>query len=197
MQDNSAIMVEDILGLGLAYTGKRREGVAEQAQRGTNGLEPEVFIPQGAAYKSYLRLLAAVQDNPTVRVEAILGLGLAYAGKRREKVAEQARRGTNGSDPEGFKLQIAAYNSCLRLRAAVQDNPTIRVGAILGLGLAYAGKRREEVAELLSPLLGDPAVSMEVAAFAALALGLVFVGSCHEDCINAMLQACLRRACVL
>ena len=42
--------------------------------------------------------------------------------------------------------------------------------------------------ELLSPLLADPAVSMEVAAFAALALGLVFVGSCHEDSINALLQ---------
>ena len=44
--------------------------------------------------------------------------------------------------------------------------------------------------ELLSPLLSDPAVSMEVAAFAALALGLVFVGSCHEDSINALLQVC-------
>ena len=71
---------------------------------------------------------------------------------------------------------------------AVQDNPTIRIGAILGLGLAYAGKRREEVGELLHPLVGDPAVPLEVAAFAALALGLVFVGSCHEDSINALLQ---------
>ena len=69
-----------------------------------------------------------------------------------------------------------------------QDSPTIKIGAILGLGLAYAGKRREEVGELLSPLLGDPAVSMEVAAFAALALGLVFVGSCHDDSINSLLQ---------
>ena len=69
-----------------------------------------------------------------------------------------------------------------------QDNPTTRIGAILGLGLAYAGKRREDVGELLTPLLSDSAVSMEVASFAALALGLVFVGSCHEDSINALLQ---------
>lgn len=72
--------------------------------------------------------------------------------------------------------------------ASVQENPTTRIGAIFGLGLAYAGKRREDVGELLAPLLSDAAVSMEVAAFAALALGLVFVGSCHEDSINALLQ---------
>lgn len=38
----------------------------------------------------------------------------------------------------------------------------VRAGAVLGLGLAYAGTRREEVAELLVPLVLDTDVPMEV-----------------------------------
>lgn len=37
----------------------------------------------------------------------------------------------------------------------------VRAGAALGLGLAYAGTRREEVAELLVPLVIDTDTSME------------------------------------
>jgi 26S proteasome regulatory subunit N1 len=40
----------------------------------------------------------------------------------------------------------------------------VRAGAVLGLGLAYAGTRREEVAELLVPLVLDTDCSMEVRA---------------------------------
>ena len=64
----------------------------------------------------------------------------------------------------------------------------MRVGAILGLGLAYAGKQREEVGELLTPLITDMDLPMEVVGYAALALGLVFVGSCNQDSVEAILQ---------
>lgn len=53
---------------------------------------------------------------------------------------------------------------------------------------ACAGTRKEEVAELLTPLLTDSDVSIEVAGFAALSLGLVFVGNCHAASAEAMLQ---------
>ena len=48
---------------------------------------------------------------------------------------------------------------------------------------------RRQVRELLSPLVGDPEVSMEVGGAAALALGLVFISSQDEDCVGAALQA--------
>lgn len=41
-------------------------------------------------------------------------------------------------------------------------DPGVRAGAVLGLGLAYAGTRREEVAELLVPLVIDTDATMEV-----------------------------------
>lgn len=61
-------------------------------------------------------------------------------------------------------------------------------GAILGLGLAYAGTNREEVGELLGPLVVDGEVAVEVSAFAALALGLVFVSSGREEVVMNVLQ---------
>lgn len=69
-----------------------------------------------------------------------------------------------------------------------------RLGAILGLGLAYAGKQREEVQELLVPLITDTDVAIEVSGFAALALGLVFTSTCKEDIVMAILQALMCRS---
>jgi hypothetical protein len=47
-----------------------------------------------------------------------------------------------------------------------------------------------QVGELLAPLVTDPDISIEVASFAAVALGLVFVASCHADSAEAILQVC-------
>lgn len=57
----------------------------------------------------------------------------------------------------------------------------VRVSAVMGLGMAYAGSQREEVLALLLPMIEDPAVDMHTAAMAALALGMVFVGSSNSD----------------
>lgn len=46
-----------------------------------------------------------------------------------------------------------------------------------------------QVGELLAPLVTDPDISIEVASFAAVALGLVFVATCHAESVEAILQA--------
>lgn len=43
-----------------------------------------------------------------------------------------------------------------------KEDPQTRIGAILGLGIAYAGREKEEVAELLLPLIMDTDLSIEV-----------------------------------
>eukprot|EP00741_Cyanophora_paradoxa_P013578 tig00020703_g13111.t1 len=73
------------------------------------------------------------------------------------------------------------------------DKPSIRFGAILGLGLAYAGTSRQEVLELLTPVLADAKNSIETVAIAALALGMVFVGTAHSDVTETILQALMER----
>ncbi|KAK9903923.1 hypothetical protein WJX75_000553 [Coccomyxa subellipsoidea] len=74
-----------------------------------------------------------------------------------------------------------------------KHDPVVRIGAIMGLGLAYAGTQKEEVGDLLTPLITDPDISMEVASFAAVALGLVFVATCHASSVEAILQALMLR----
>jgi len=45
-----------------------------------------------------------------------------------------------------------------------------------------------QIADLLTQLVTDTDVTMEVSSFAAVALGLTFVGTCHAASVEAMLQ---------
>ena len=71
------------------------------------------------------------------------------------------------------------------------DQPEVRERAVLGLGLAYAGTAREEVADLLGPIAADPGATPEVA---SLALGMVFVGTMHDGCAAHILQGLMMRS---
>ena len=61
------------------------------------------------------------------------------------------------------------------------------------LGVAYAGSAREEISELLLPIVSDTALSMELSSLAALALGMVFVGTCDGDITSTILQTMMER----
>ena len=64
----------------------------------------------------------------------------------------------------------------------------VRLMAILGLGLAYAGTNKEEMFEVLSPFVTDTGLEMQLSAMAALSLGLIFVGTAHEETTQAIVQ---------
>ncbi|KAJ9568023.1 LOW QUALITY PROTEIN: hypothetical protein OSB04_003989 [Centaurea solstitialis] len=53
-----------------------------------------------------------------------------------------------------------------------KEDASIRIGAITGLGLAYAGTQNEQIRDKLTPILGDPKAPLDVIAFTAIALGL-------------------------
>mmetsp|Transcript_13517 Transcript_13517/g.23360 ORF Transcript_13517/g.23360 Transcript_13517/m.23360 type:complete len:526 (+) Transcript_13517:1-1578(+) len=57
------------------------------------------------------------------------------------------------------------------------ESAPVQQGALLGLGLAYAGSERQDVLELLVGVLENDATPPAAIGHAALALGLVFVGS--------------------
>lgn len=50
-----------------------------------------------------------------------------------------------------------------------------------------------QVLELLSPLVSDTEVPMEVAGFAALALGMVFTSSCKEEVVMSILGVSVKK----
>eukprot|EP00304_Pavlova_gyrans_P002895 CAMPEP_0206057206 /NCGR_PEP_ID=MMETSP1466-20131121/43897_1 /ASSEMBLY_ACC=CAM_ASM_001126 /TAXON_ID=44452 /ORGANISM="Pavlova gyrans, Strain CCMP608" /LENGTH=927 /DNA_ID=CAMNT_0053432475 /DNA_START=81 /DNA_END=2864 /DNA_ORIENTATION=+ len=72
-------------------------------------------------------------------------------------------------------------------------NSMMKISAIFGLGLAYVGSQRDDVLELLLPVVADTDAPLDVACFAGLALGLVFVGSCHDDICQSIMGALMER----
>ncbi|RMD43603.1 hypothetical protein DV735_g1509, partial [Chaetothyriales sp. CBS 134920] len=64
--------------------------------------------------------------------------------------------------------------------------PAQRIASIIGLGLAYAGSAREDLLDLLRPLVEDSTLDMQVSALAAVSLGLIFVGSSNHDVAEAI-----------
>ncbi|CAK9828432.1 26S proteasome non-ATPase regulatory subunit 2 [Anthophora retusa] len=76
----------------------------------------------------------------------------------------------------------------------LHSSNTMRIGAIVGLGLAYAGSNREAVNGLLIPVLRDPKSSWEVIGVAGLALGMVSVGSCNPYVTTSIMHALMEKS---
>ena len=69
----------------------------------------------------------------------------------------------------------------------------VKLGAILGLSFAYAGTNRSEILEVLTPIIIDTNYSVELSSMSALCLGLVYIGSCNDDVLNAIMQGVTER----
>jgi 26S proteasome regulatory subunit N1 len=71
------------------------------------------------------------------------------------------------------------------------DSHIMKIAACTGLGIAYAGTAREDVMELLVPIVessgGGPTNFLEVA-LAGLALGMIFVGKCDDNVGGIIVQ---------
>ncbi|KAK5117323.1 proteasome regulatory particle base subunit [Meristemomyces frigidus] len=100
----------------------------------------------------------------------------------------------------GAALAMGIMNSGVRLEsdptmALLGDfegkSVTVRVASIMGLGLAYAGSNREDLLEILLPLVAEPSLDMQISAMAALSLGMIFVGSAQSDVSEAIIQTLL------
>lgn len=59
--------------------------------------------------------------------------------------------------------------------------------------MAYAGSAREDLIELLSDNIINTQINVEISAFSALSLGLIFVGTCNDDIAMSILQTLMER----
>lgn len=73
------------------------------------------------------------------------------------------------------------------------EETAINTGAVWGLGIAYAGRAKEEVKDSLMPAIGDPEVPIEKAALAALSTSLCYVGTSDGDAVESILQSLMLR----
>ena len=98
----------------------------------------------------------------------------------------------------GACIAIGLFNSgvsneCDPAKALLEDqmnqkDEMARLGAAMGLGLAYAGTARDDLLELLLPILAEATYSMELVTMTALSLSLIYVGKCQEDVITTILE---------
>lgn len=75
------------------------------------------------------------------------------------------------------------------------QNTSMRIGAILGLGIAYAGSNRAIVIDTLKTVFASNsknAANVEIMGIAALSLGLISVGSCNAEITEILLQTVMR-----
>lgn len=133
-------------------------------------------------------------------MSAAASLGMLYMWNQDEGLSELDKYMYSGEDyiKGGALLGIGIVNASLRtdtdaafalLSEHVEGSKRdVRIGAVLGLGIAYAGTCHEEVNELLVPILVDADQSIEIVSFAALTLGLVFVGTGNEDITEAIMS---------
>lgn len=110
------------------------------------------------------KFTAAEEDQ--IKAGAYLGIGILNSGVRSD------------SEPA---MAILSESNVLESKSV-----PIRVAAIMGLGLSYAGSCKEELLELLLPIVEDTSLNMQISAMAAVSLGLIFVGSSNHDVSQAI-----------
>ena len=96
-------------------------------------------------------------------------------------------------------VNTGVRNECDPALALLSDyvlhtSNVMRLGAIFGLGLAYAGSNRQDVIQLLLPVFADPKSNMEVVGVTALAAGLISVGSCNGEVTSTILQTLMEKS---
>ncbi|KAI9376353.1 26S proteasome regulatory complex, non-ATPase subcomplex, Rpn1 subunit [Aspergillus egyptiacus] len=101
-----------------------------------------------------------------IKAGALLSIGILNSGVRIDSDPALALL----SDPDNLEAK----------------NVPMRVAAIMGLGLAYAGSNKEELLDVLLPIVEDVSLDMQLSAMAAVSLGLVFVGSSNHQVSEAI-----------
>jgi len=96
-------------------------------------------------------------------------------------------------------VNTGVRNECDPALALLSDyvlhtSNVMRLGAIFGLGLAYAGSNRQDVIQLLLPVFADSKSNMEVVGVTALACGLISVGSCNGEVTSTILQTLMEKS---
>ncbi|KAE8133088.1 armadillo-type protein [Aspergillus pseudotamarii] len=106
----------------------------------------------------------ATEDQ--IKAGALLSIGILNSGVRLDSDPALALL----SDPDNLEAK----------------NVPMRVASIMGLGLAYAGSNKEELLDVLLPIVEDVSLDMQLSAMAAVALGLIFVGSSNHQVSEAI-----------
>ena len=108
-------------------------------------------------------------DDDHVKAGAMLAYGILLAGVR---------------EPSEPVLALLAESEVLQSKTK-----EVRLMGIMGLALAYANTWREDLRDQLLAIVTDSAVDIQLSAMAALALGLIFIGSSDPQITEPLLTS--------
>jgi len=122
------------------------------------------------AFDQICKYMEAKEDH--IVAGSFMALGLANQGVTSEHEPVQA-------------LLIDKLETC--------REQSLKVGALMGLSFTYAGSARADLLEAISPIILDTSNSTQLQAVAALAIGLIYVGTCDEDAAQSILQTLMEK----
>lgn len=143
------------------------------------------------------------KDDGMMSTTASMGLLLRWDI---ENGLDQIDKYTYADDDQikaGALLAIGVLNSGVRMDSepamallSTEENigaksVQMRIASIMGLGLSCAGTNKEELLELLLPIVENTELDMQLSAMAALSLGLIFVGSSNDTVTQAIITTLL------
>eukprot|EP00002_Diphylleia_rotans_P008447 TRINITY_DN1828_c0_g2_i1.p1 TRINITY_DN1828_c0_g2~~TRINITY_DN1828_c0_g2_i1.p1 ORF type:complete len:870 (-),score=207.08 TRINITY_DN1828_c0_g2_i1:486-3095(-) len=76
---------------------------------------------------------------------------------------------------------------------APTKHDNVRIGALIGLGIAYAGTNNEAAIEIILPIVEDTTTAADVVAFACLSLGFICIGTCNGELATSLAQVLMDR----
>ena len=125
----------------------------------------------------------ASSSDENIRAGAAFAMGAVFAGC---PCAE--------FDPVYSLLSENVPGNVLQGDSLTENCKMLRITSIVGLGIAHAGTKDSRITESLVPLLVDFEEDIDVQCFAALAIGLVFLGSMHQDTVEALTIALMEKS---
>ena len=87
----------------------------------------------------------------------------------------------------GIKNECDPVFAILFEKLETANKQSLKIGALMGLSFAYAGSARADLLEAISPIILDSTNTVELQAVAALAIGLIYTGTCDEDAAQSIL----------
>ena len=106
-------------------------------------------------------------DDDNIKAGALLAIGMLNSGVRIDSEPAMALLSTDEN--------IGAKSIPMRM------------ASIMGLGLSCAGANKDDLLELLLPIVEDTSLDMQLSAMAALSLGFIFVGSGNDRVSEAII----------
>ena len=93
----------------------------------------------------------------------------------------------------GIKNECDPVQAILLEKLEQATKQSHKIGALMGLSLAYAGSARQDLLEAISPIVLDSSNTIELQAVAAVSIGLIYVGSCDQDAAESIVQTLMEK----